>query len=122
MENKLEKFGEDFISSVRDNTLFVLEGIVSGHMKSAIDVEMHKRLQQMPADQIETAKQIGYRMVDLTMHNVLSFFEHSQKWVVEELGSSKTNLQDLSDGLAGELYTSDGWIRRFSKYKSSEGL
>ena len=29
------------------------------------------------------------------------------------------NLTDLSDGLAGEVYSEDGWIAKFSKYPSS---
>ena len=30
------------------------------------------------------------------------------------------NLNDISDGLAGELYTSDGWIHRFSNERHRE--
>ncbi len=32
-----------------------------------------------------------------------------------ELLFKKENLNDLSDGLSGELYTEDGWIKNYSK-------
>ena len=32
----------------------------------------------------------------------------------------KQNISDISDGLAGELYTEDGWIQRFTKQRYEE--
>ena len=33
----------------------------------------------------------------------------------EDFKFKKENLNDLSDGLSGELYTEDGWIKNYSK-------
>lgn len=32
---------------------------------------------------------------------------------------SFVSLRDISDGLSGELYTEDGWIEKFSTYKTT---
>ena len=37
-----------------------------------------------------------------------------------ELNMSNENLNQISDGLAGELYTEDGWIQKFSKQRYEE--
>ena len=33
---------------------------------------------------------------------------------------NEENLVEESDGLAGELYTEDGWIKRYSKQRTGE--
>jgi hypothetical protein len=122
MDDKLSSFGNLIIKSVRDNSLFVLEGIISGHMKSQIDKEMHEKIKKMSKEDIETLKEMAYRMVDLTIHNLLFMFEDNPNWKISNEEEIIANLNELSDGLTGELYTSDGWISKFSNYPSSKGL
>ena len=38
--------------------------------------------------------------------------------IVNEDGN-KISVKDVSDGLAGELYSEDGWLLKYSKYPSS---
>lgn len=122
MEKKLESFGNLFVRSVRDNTLFVLEGIISGHMKSAIDKEMNKQISKMSKENIEVLRDVAYRMVDLSLHNLLVMFEENPEWKVSNESEDVQSISELSDGLAGELYTSDGWIVQYSSYPLSKGL
>ena len=35
---------------------------------------------------------------------------------MKRLTYNQEDISELSDGLAGELYTTDGWISRFSTY------
>lgn len=121
MENTLQTFGESFIKSVRDNTLFVLEGIIGGQMKSPVDREMHDRIRSMSAEDIDVLKDFAFRMVDLSLHNMLFMLESNPNWVLSSK-DERQNLSQMSDGLSGELYTSDGWISNFSKYPPSKGL
>jgi hypothetical protein len=122
MDNKLSLFGELLIKSVRDNSLFVLEGVISGHMKSQIDKEMHEKIKKMSKEDIDTLRDMAYRMVDLSLHNLLFMFEDNLSWKISNEADGIENLNELSDGLSGELYTSDGWIINFSDYPLSKGL
>jgi hypothetical protein len=122
MEKKLDLFGNLFIKSVRDNSLFVLEGVIDGHMKSSIDKEMHEQISKMSNNDILLLKEMAYRMVDLCLHNTLYMLEENQSWRLSSEEEGISNIADLSDGLSGELYTEDGWIRRYSQYPPSKGL
>ncbi|MDA3613484.1 hypothetical protein [Polluticaenibacter yanchengensis] len=122
MEDRLSEFGEIFIKSVRDNTLFVIEGIINGHMKSDIDKKMYKDIKELPLESIELLRVFVYKAVDLSMHNMLFMFESNNDWVLFNENMDVDNIVELSDGFAGELYTSEGWISRFSDYSPSRGL
>ncbi len=122
MENKLSTFGSLFIKSVRDNTIFVVEGIISGHMKSPIDKEMHEHIKGMSSKEIEFLRDVAYRTLDLALHNMLFMFEDNQNWKITNEEEGIFNINELSDGLSGELYTSDGWISQYSEYPPSKGL
>ena len=52
--------------------------------------------------------------MDITIHSFLNYISNEEniKLLVEQ-----EDICELSDGLSGELYTSDGWIERFSSYK-----
>lgn len=121
MENQLSNFGENFIKEVRDNSLFVLQGIIDGHMKSQEDQELHMTIKSMSSEDLDILKSIAYKMVDLSLHNTLFFFESNEKWKIVNIDGT-VNLIELSDGLSGELYTEDGWIRKYSEYPPSKGL
>ncbi len=121
MKEKLTLFGNDFVKSVRDNTLFVLEGIISGHMKSAIDKDMFKKIKSLSSEEQDLIRDLAYRMVDLTLHNMLFMFENNDHWEIISK-EDKSDIAEISDGLAGELYTDDGWIKKFSEYQISRGL
>jgi hypothetical protein len=74
----------------------------------------------MTKEDVEILRDMAYRMVDLTIHNVLFMFEDSPSWKISNEQEMITSLSELSDGLAGELYTSDGWISKFSNYPPSK--
>ena len=57
------------------------------------------------------------QVVDLCLHNMLCMFEEHEDFVIS---IDEENLNDLSDGLAGELYSADGWISRFSEQRYDE--
>lgn len=120
MEKILSNFGESFIENVRDNSLFVFESILSGHMKDVESQIIYNKLNNLSKDERALLKQTVYKMVDLTIHNVMFFFEQDiDDWKISSPCKQVEDLANLSDGLTGELYSEDGWIKQYSKYKSS---
>jgi galactokinase/mevalonate kinase-like predicted kinase len=120
MEKQISDFGESFIENVRDNSLFVFEGILSGHMKDVESKNLHEKLKSLSENELSLIRQIAYKMVDLTIHNAMFFFEQDiDGWKISNPMKEVDDLANMSDGLAGELYTEDGWINLYSEYDTS---
>lgn len=62
---------------------------------------------------------IGLHAVDLAMADFLQFLDANDIGILFRDGSGQLHdIRALSDGLAAEPYTEEGWIARFSKYKA----
>lgn len=113
MSKELEEFGELFIKKVRDEAIFKLKALLSGTQKGESARILYPRLSAVGHK--ETLEEFGVYVVNEVVHDVLWYFENSEDYRL--VGPSDRSLADESDGLAGELYSEDGWIARFSDYK-----
>ncbi|MDF2859636.1 MAG: hypothetical protein K0Q87_5487 [Neobacillus sp.] len=61
------------------------------------------------------------KIVDTTLHHLLWTFEQNELIDINVANgdSKQISIKEISDGLAGELYTEDGWISRFSDKNES---
>jgi hypothetical protein len=119
--NHLDTFGEILIKKVRDGAIQDWESIINGKMKSQRSSEIREKLSSFNDEQIEIIKDLFPMVVDSTLHHLLWTLE--QEDTIEltiEVNQKVSNIRDISDGLAGELYTEDGWIMRFSQNRYNE--
>lgn len=63
----------------------------------------------------EFINHLGVMIVDNTLFNILTMFEQSEDKLT--LLANHENIIEASDGLAGELFTEDGWISKFSQFQ-----
>ncbi|EFP97769.1 hypothetical protein [Vibrio caribbeanicus] len=117
----LEKFGQILMTEVRDKAIEKYEMIVSGRMKSAAAIEFNKQLSALSDDQLSLIREVVVNSIDDAIHNFLWVIEQHEDHVelICSEGASKANMNDISDGLSGEIYTENGWIALFSKYKEN---
>ncbi|MBO9562753.1 MAG: hypothetical protein J7621_08270 [Niastella sp.] len=120
MNDALTEFGKLYIEQVRDNSIFWLENTITGKMKAPADQELFKRINTLPKEHIDILKEIAYNAVDQALHYMLFMFEQSDEWKIANPSKDIESISDISDGLCGELYSSDGWIEQFSEYPSSK--
>lgn len=113
MNKKLECFGQVFIDEVRDTTISCFEKMIDGRMKGLTAKSVQDKLSGLSETEREIVFWLVVKVVDYGMHNVLSMIESHDD---VQLLYDGVNLAEVSDGLAGELYTEDGWIERFSTY------
>jgi hypothetical protein len=117
----LEKFGQILMNEVRDEAIDKYEMIVSGQMRSASALEFSKKLSALDDEYQSLVRDIVVSSIDDVLHNLLWMIERHEDDV--ELtysdGKCKININEVSDGLSGEVYTADGWISLFSKYKKN---
>jgi hypothetical protein len=120
MDKSLDEFGKMLIESVRDYTLFAIEAIIIGELKGERNVKLSQKIAVLSPKELDTLKEVVYRTVDLSLHNMLFMFEQSENWVISNKEVDVSDINEISDGLAGELYTEDGWINQYSEYKHYE--
>ncbi|KPW79999.1 MULTISPECIES: hypothetical protein [Pseudomonas syringae group] len=111
----LDAFGEMLVLLVRDRTIEKFEKIENGSLKSQKGQELHGTLRKFNEEQKIAIKNLIVETVDNSLFNLLDMLEQNAEKI--ELNLNKKNINLLSDGLSGELFTDDGWIKKFSKKK-----
>lgn len=80
-----------------------------------------EKMERYSEKQKEILKWLVPKMVDAGLYNLFAMIEEHHNLNVEVTSNGERgNIRHLSDGLAGELYTEDGWISRFSKERYEE--
>jgi hypothetical protein len=85
-------------------------------MKDQASKQLEAELAKVPESTRKQIETFATDLVDSTLHNLLSFFEGAEDFMIafKEDENNLVDLNEISDGLAGELFTDEGWISRFS--------
>jgi hypothetical protein len=117
-ENKqvLDFFGQVLIERVRDEAIDDWERIFQGKMRDNESKNIFETLRSFSPEQIQIIINLFPKIVDTTLHHLLWTLEQEEdvNLLVKDKENKFINIREISDGLAGELYTEDGWISRFS--------
>ena len=110
----LDEFGEIFMEETRDVSIRIMDKKIDGTMKSESAKEFSEKISGFTDEQKEILKSVVSETVDQVLHYFLFMIEEH-----EEIGLlyDDVNLNEESDGLAGELYTEDGWIEMYSSQR-----
>lgn len=117
MVDVLSCFGEILIHEVRDRTIHGFDLRITGKMRDKSSQQLFEEIQEMDDSQRQLIAKIIPQIVDLSIHNMLCMIEEQTNI---DLKIEKESIAEISDGLAGELYSEDGWIQRFSKQRYEE--
>ena len=117
----LDKFGEFFVQNFRDKALQNLQFLFEQKWKAPSLQDLQGRLAALR----EAERDLVYELVDdiltTAMHDLLFAIQESHDFGegIEVLVDGKP-VAGLSDGLHGEIFCDNGWIKRFSKYPYTE--
>ena len=118
MDNeKLEKFGELFVKEVRDNTIEMFQKMVNGNLKGLTAQTVQNKLVIFDEQQKDIILWLISKVIDQSMYNMMFLVEEYEEIDITYEGE---NINEMSDGLSGELYTEDGWIQKFSSKEYDE--
>ena len=113
MNSKLDKFGEICIAEIYDNSIADFEMMFDGRMKGMTAQDVRHKTSSFSAEQKEIVLWLISKSVEKCIHKMLFMLEeHNDMKLLYE----QEDITEISDGLTGELYSEDGWIKRFSKY------
>jgi hypothetical protein len=112
----LDRFGQLLASEVRDVAVAVALKSLRGQMQDQASKQLEAELAKVPESTLNLLEAFATDLVDSTLHDLLSFFEGTEDFLIafQENENDLVDLNEISDGLAGELVTEEGWISRFS--------
>lgn len=113
----IEAFGKLLISDVRDHTIETFDGMLQGTIKGITAQKIQEKIKTFDQEQMDALEWMVPQIVDLCLHNMLWMAEQQEDITLLFRG---TELREESDGLAGELYTEDGWIQKYSSQRYEE--
>ncbi|MGY3778402.1 hypothetical protein [Isobaculum melis] len=114
MENQgLNLFGEKFMKEVRDASFKKMQWLKDGQAKAPAALLLQEQLKRFTDEEQAFIFRLIKESVDETIFNTLFFFEENQEAI--EISVEGQSLVELSDGLAGELFSEDGWIAKYSE-------
>lgn len=117
MNKTLNEFGKTFIEDVRDRTIYDVDSLISGLYRSEDALKVSKSFSFLDSTGKKFVETFIPMVVDYCLNNILEMFEQHEEI---ELRIAGQNLNQISDGLAGELYSEDGWIKKYSKQRYIE--
>ncbi len=119
MKKSLDKFGKLVIENMRDKQIDFVNSLFENKWKSEELVELQNKLSEFDAKEQLIIKQMVEILLTNTMHDFLFALQdsHDSEEKLDIIVDQK-ELICLSDGLHGEIFGDEGWIVRFSKFKS----
>ena len=113
---ELDNFGKVISEDLRDAALNRYLDIESGNCASSAGKELSASLEGFTSEQKSIIRRLLSDAVDSGVHDFLFSLESSDD--IKVLSSGR-NVQELSDGLNGEIFTEDGWFEKYSQHPES---
>lgn len=121
MNNNLDYFGKILMQDVRDESIEHWEGVLKGEFNDLNSKIIFKKINHLSSEDKKELMCLITQVVDITLHNFLWTVEQNGKIniIVTKDYDDNGDIKSISDGLAGELYSEDGWK---SIYSSKENF
>jgi hypothetical protein len=121
-QEDLDKFGALLMHRVRDVSISEMDQGLKGKAKDIISKRLRDILTAKDLEVDDKILKMVPLIVDTTLHYVLWMFESEEELTISIRTSPQSveNIVELSDGLSGELYSSEGWVARFSEERADE--
>ena len=114
----LNEFGKLLMSQVRDDTCDFLTKLLAGKMADKTSHALFVEIQECSENDLNLIKRLLVAAVDASIVQFLYFIEQNQfRLFVKDHNGVESDIVKISDGLAGELYSDEGWIAKFSRFK-----
>ena len=119
MDESLDKFGNLIVENLRDKQIDWFRGLIQGKWRSQESKELHDKLSKLTQEEKQVVADVLEKVLEKSMHDFLFAIQESNDIDSGlKVFMDGENVAELSDGLHGEIFTEDGWIERFSRYKS----
>ncbi len=116
MSKELDAIGKLIMERLRDSGFSFADGLVSGHWKAPRLGGLQSDLAAADDECRELAVRCTRVAIDHAVHDFLFALHEACEAGEISVSMGGKDVEELSDGLQGELFTEDGWQARFSRY------
>lgn len=117
----LDKAGSFLMKHLRDRGIRFAEGLVAGQRRAPALAELQVRIGDLTPEVKVLLRSVVVESIDVALHDFLhALVEASDFDDGIALRCDDIDIAARSDGLPGEVFGDDGWIRRFSKFPANE--
>lgn len=109
------------MEDVRDKTINYWEMVFEGKMKDQESKLFYEVISKMDKENQKWLKKIIVQTVDKSVFNLLWLFEEEEKYSILQ-NETEEKIEEISDGLTGELFSEDGWIAKYSTKETNDVL
>ncbi|SMC87891.1 hypothetical protein [Cellulophaga tyrosinoxydans] len=119
MNEPLDKFGQFIIENLRDKQIDNFKGLLEGKWRAKNVKELQNNLSKFNRDEKKVIADLVEDILTNTLHDFLFAIQENNDLAIGlKIMMDNENVAELSDGLHMEIFDEDGWVKRFSKYKS----
>ena len=113
----VDKFGRFVMGNLRDRGIDFFDALVGGRWKAPALKQLQEELAQMTDAQRAVIRRTVVRTLDAAIHDFLFALQesHDQRTGIQ-LTVDGEDVAELSDGLQGEPFGSNGWQGNYSKH------
>ncbi len=120
-QSSLDKFGEFIVVNLRDKAIETAEMLLENGSKSPQTKILQDELLTFNAAQKAIVANAVKASIDAAIHDFLFAIEEQADFENDiQIIVNEDNIVEMSDGLQGELFTQDGWLEKYSKFKGEK--
>ena len=120
-QSSLDKFGEFIVVNLRDKAIETAEMLLENGSKSPQTKILQDELLTFNAAQKAIVANTVKASIDAAIHDFLFAIEEQADFENDiQIIVNEDNIVEMSDGLQGELFTQDGWLEKYSKFKGEK--
>lgn len=118
-EDALKAFGRMVMANVRDPSIVASQQILIGECKAETDQVYREFVASLTEVSKQKLQMLLTTTIDTVLFNFLFMFEQQDRFLIATTGTDELlDLNEVSDGLSGELWGEYGWIEKYSDPKN----
>ena len=115
MDNSLYKFGGFIIKHLFDKGFYKFIRLKKGEFNAPSLLDLQTDLKKFNDNEIDIIQTLVLEIMTSSMHDFLFAIQEFEDDI--KINVNNENVAKLSDGLHGEIFTDDGWIKKYSDFK-----
>ena len=117
MDQSLDKFGEFVIKNLLDQGIDKFKRLSNGEIEAPSLQGLQQDSQSFNAKDMEVVQRLIVEIMTSTTHDFLYALQERAELKEDiQITVDNNSITELSDGIQGELFSDNGWIKRYSSY------
>ncbi len=117
--NELQKFGEFIIHNLFDKGIECYTQLSENQLKSPLTKQLRNDIKELNEEQLALMRKVVFEVMTTAMHDFLFALQERNDLENDiSINVDEINIAEESDGLHGEIFTDEGWIKIYSAYSN----